>query len=154
MLEKGGRFLLLYHSSIDSSINSRLYPDPVTTPALQHLPILIHPTNPPAILAQRLTHETNLLFPLTSARKKMPRETKVSSEPAALAVKRKLGINELMIKKKRTWRQVKQLVSAEYFDLLPATAPTYSSIEAPPSMLPSKKYCDITGFPVGFQLPF
>ena len=81
----------------------------------------------------------------------MPRETKASSDPPALAVKRRLGINELMIKKKRTWRQVKQLVSAEYFDLLPATAPTYSSIDAPPSMLPSKKYCDITGFPVCLQ---
>lgn len=78
----------------------------------------------------------------------MPRESKPSGEPSQLAVKRRLGVTEITIKKRRTWRQVKQLVSNEYFDLLPVDAPTFSSIEAPPSMLPPKKYCDITGFPV------
>lgn len=55
---------------------------------------------------------------------------------------------EVTHSKGRTWKSVKQIYSNENTDLLPPEVPTYFSIEAPPSTIPAKKYCDLTGFPV------
>jgi hypothetical protein len=48
----------------------------------------------------------------------------------------------------RHWKHLKQILQAENYHLYPADEPTYVNIEAPPSMYPAKKYCDITGFEV------
>jgi INO80 complex subunit C len=48
----------------------------------------------------------------------------------------------------RHWKHLKQIIQAENYYSYPADEPTYVSIEAPPSMYPPKKYCDITGFEV------
>ncbi|XP_074555553.1 protein EIN6 ENHANCER isoform X2 [Curcuma longa] len=46
----------------------------------------------------------------------------------------------------RQWKHLKQILQAENYASLPADEPNYLNIESPPSMYPSKKYCDITGF--------
>mmetsp|Transcript_35694 Transcript_35694/g.89649 ORF Transcript_35694/g.89649 Transcript_35694/m.89649 type:complete len:123 (-) Transcript_35694:160-528(-) len=40
----------------------------------------------------------------------------------------------------------KQIFAQEKFHEYPPSVPTYVNIEAPPSLLPRKKYCDISGF--------
>mmetsp|Transcript_4142 Transcript_4142/g.7972 ORF Transcript_4142/g.7972 Transcript_4142/m.7972 type:complete len:153 (+) Transcript_4142:144-602(+) len=51
------------------------------------------------------------------------------------------------------WKRVRQLVQIEQFHLAPASEATYTSIEAPVSMYPPKKYCDITGLPAMYTEP-
>lgn len=47
--------------------------------------------------------------------------------------------------KKKPWKTLKQILSAEQCLTWPEEAVTYSSLEAPPSFRPSKKYSDISG---------
>ena len=47
--------------------------------------------------------------------------------------------------KKKPWKTLKQILSAEQCLTWPEDAVTYSSLEAPPSFRPSKKYSDISG---------
>ena len=47
--------------------------------------------------------------------------------------------------KKKPWKTLKQILSAEQCLTWPDEAVTYSSLEAPPSFRPSKKYSDISG---------
>ena len=47
--------------------------------------------------------------------------------------------------KKKPWKTLKQILSAEQSLTWPDEAVTYSSLEAPPSFRPSKKYSDISG---------
>jgi len=53
----------------------------------------------------------------------------------------------------RHWKHLKQILQAENYHLYPADEPTYVNIEAPPSMYPAKKYCDITGFEAPYTDP-
>ncbi|GAQ87603.1 hypothetical protein KFL_003640050 [Klebsormidium nitens] len=53
----------------------------------------------------------------------------------------------------RHWKRLKQIVQGENYHLLPADEPTYANIEAPPSMYPAKKYCDMTGFEAKYTDP-
>ncbi|KAJ3676633.1 hypothetical protein LUZ60_004045 [Juncus effusus] len=53
----------------------------------------------------------------------------------------------------RYWKHLKQLLQAENFISLPHDEPNYLNIEAPPSIYPSKKYCDITGFEAAYVDP-
>lgn len=53
----------------------------------------------------------------------------------------------------RHWKHLKQILQAENYHLLPADQPTYVSIDAPPSMYPTKKYCDISGFEAPYTDP-
>ncbi|XP_024393955.1 protein EIN6 ENHANCER isoform X1 [Physcomitrium patens] len=53
----------------------------------------------------------------------------------------------------RHWKHLKQIIQAENYHLHPADEPSYVSIEAPPSMYPAKKYCDITGFEAPYTDP-
>mmetsp|Transcript_782 Transcript_782/g.2538 ORF Transcript_782/g.2538 Transcript_782/m.2538 type:complete len:142 (-) Transcript_782:2247-2672(-) len=55
--------------------------------------------------------------------------------------------------KGQAWKSLKQMAANENFDLLPPTVPTYASIEAPPSTIPAKKYCDLTGFSASYTDP-
>ncbi|GBF91088.1 hypothetical protein Rsub_04757 [Raphidocelis subcapitata] len=45
----------------------------------------------------------------------------------------------------KRWKRLRQLLQAEGYERLPASAPTFVNIEAPPSMRPPKRYCDLTG---------
>ncbi|XP_038980379.1 INO80 complex subunit C [Phoenix dactylifera] len=46
----------------------------------------------------------------------------------------------------RHWKHLKQILQAENYPSYPANEPNYLNIETPPSMYPSKKFCDITGY--------
>ncbi|KAG9295716.1 hypothetical protein G9A89_001733 [Geosiphon pyriformis] len=50
-------------------------------------------------------------------------------------------------------KNVKQIVAAERLLNIPLDIPTYSNIEAPPSLIPQKKYCDITGLEAKYTDP-
>ena len=54
---------------------------------------------------------------------------------------------------KKKWKKLKQVLQTEGYENLPATEATYVNIEAPPSMYPAKKYCDITGFKAAYTDP-
>ena len=47
--------------------------------------------------------------------------------------------------KKKPWKTLKQILSVEQSLTWPEDAVTYSSLEAPPSFRPAKKYSDISG---------
>jgi len=47
--------------------------------------------------------------------------------------------------KKKPWKTLKQILTLEQSYSWPDSAVTYSSLEAPPSFRPAKKYSDITG---------
>lgn len=51
------------------------------------------------------------------------------------------------------FKRKKQVVAAEGFDQMSLQNATYVSVEAPPSMYPVKKYCDVTGFPAKYTDP-
>ncbi|KAK6916754.1 Vps72/YL1, C-terminal [Dillenia turbinata] len=46
----------------------------------------------------------------------------------------------------RHWKHLKQILQAENYQSYPPNEPHYVNIESPPSMLPCKKICDITGY--------
>lgn len=72
---------------------------------------------------------------------------------AILKIKRKRGIYEVMTAKSKSWKSSRSLITAEHYDMIPASTPTYVNIDAPPSMFPTKKYCDITGLPAKYTDP-
>jgi INO80 complex subunit C len=49
--------------------------------------------------------------------------------------------------------QLKKIIEGEAYDRLPIDVPTYTAIEAPPSLLPAKKYCDLTGLEAKYTDP-
>uniref|UniRef100_A0A1D1YJ36 INO80 complex subunit C n=1 Tax=Anthurium amnicola TaxID=1678845 RepID=A0A1D1YJ36_9ARAE len=53
----------------------------------------------------------------------------------------------------RHWKHLKQILQAENFLAYPANEPNYANIESPPSMYPSKKFCDLTGFEAPYVDP-
>ncbi|RWR91939.1 INO80 complex subunit C [Cinnamomum micranthum f. kanehirae] len=53
----------------------------------------------------------------------------------------------------RHWKHLKQILQAENYQTYPANEPNYINIESPPSMYPSKKFCDITGFEAPYMDP-
>ncbi|CAG8519476.1 13862_t:CDS:2 [Acaulospora morrowiae] len=53
----------------------------------------------------------------------------------------------------RKYKNVKQMLVAERKENMPLDIPTYSNIEAPPSIVPQKKYCDITGLEAKYTDP-
>lgn len=55
--------------------------------------------------------------------------------------------------KKRTWKSLKQIISAE--KILPWSNEQihYSSINTPPSFKPSEKYSDLSGLPANYTDP-
>eukprot|EP01112_Ceratiomyxa_fruticulosa_P023589 TRINITY_DN908_c0_g1_i1.p1 TRINITY_DN908_c0_g1~~TRINITY_DN908_c0_g1_i1.p1 ORF type:complete len:156 (-),score=24.24 TRINITY_DN908_c0_g1_i1:59-526(-) len=55
--------------------------------------------------------------------------------------------------RKKQWKQLKNIVQGENYNLLPVDVATYSNIEVAPSILPSKKYCDFTGLPAPYRDP-
>ncbi|XP_031786272.1 INO80 complex subunit C [Nasonia vitripennis] len=55
--------------------------------------------------------------------------------------------------KKRIWRSLKQVLAQERALPWPSDAIHYSSINAPPSFKPAKKYSDISGLPAHYTDP-
>ena len=55
--------------------------------------------------------------------------------------------------KKRTWKGLKQIIQSEKSAKLDPHIPTYSSIDAPPSLKPSKRYSDISGLVAQYTDP-
>ncbi|XP_058794997.1 INO80 complex subunit C isoform X2 [Phymastichus coffea] len=55
--------------------------------------------------------------------------------------------------KKRIWRSLKQILAQERTLPWPPEAVHYSSINAPPSFKPAKKYSDISGLPAHYTDP-
>ncbi|XP_030379183.1 INO80 complex subunit C [Scaptodrosophila lebanonensis] len=52
-----------------------------------------------------------------------------------------------------TYRPLRQINNMERNLKLPADQPTYFTIKAPPSLLPAKKYSDISGLPAPYVDP-
>ena len=55
--------------------------------------------------------------------------------------------------KRRPWKALKKIIEGEAYERLPIDVPTYTGIEAPPSLLPAKKYCDLTGLDAKYTDP-
>ena len=55
--------------------------------------------------------------------------------------------------KKKPWRTLKQILAAEQSLTWPDEAVTYSSLEAPPSFRPAKKYSDLSGLEAAYTDP-
>ena len=72
---------------------------------------------------------------------------------SALRVKRRRGVYEIMNAKSKALKSLRAIIAAEHYDHLPADVPTYVNIEAPPSVFPAKKYCDVTGFSAKYTDP-
>ncbi|KAI9092190.1 YL1 nuclear protein C-terminal domain-containing protein [Phlyctochytrium arcticum] len=53
----------------------------------------------------------------------------------------------------KTFKKLKQIATAEKGLDVPVNVPTYWNIEAPPSFIPQKKYCDITGLEAPYTDP-
>ncbi|XP_055320394.1 INO80 complex subunit C [Sitodiplosis mosellana] len=67
-------------------------------------------------------------------------------EPSTFPVFKKATLEDNSIgNKKRAWKSLKQILATERTLQWPENAVTYSSINAPPSFLPAKKYSDISG---------
>eukprot|EP01135_Chromosphaera_perkinsii_P005389 Nk52_evm70s343 gene=Nk52_evmTU70s343 len=55
--------------------------------------------------------------------------------------------------KKKPWKNLKQILQAEPTYPFEQQVPTFTNIEAPPSLLPRKKYCDISGLIAPYMDP-
>lgn len=77
----------------------------------------------------------------------------VGANKAIMKTKRRRGIYEVMAEKSKSWKSSRSLISAEHYDMVSPNTPTYVNIDAPPSVLPAKKYCDITGLPSKYTDP-
>jgi hypothetical protein len=55
--------------------------------------------------------------------------------------------------KKRAWRSLKQIITLERSMPWDKDSVHYSSIDAPPSLKPAKKYSDISGLPAKYRDP-
>ncbi|KAJ2783945.1 Co-chaperone [Coemansia javaensis] len=56
----------------------------------------------------------------------------------------------------RRWKNLRQVVAQEQQAAAtdwPVDFPTYWAVDAPPSLLPQKKYCDVTGLPAPYTDP-
>ncbi|GAB5369245.1 hypothetical protein AAMO2058_001389000 [Amorphochlora amoebiformis] len=53
----------------------------------------------------------------------------------------------------RGWKNLRQTIAIENYSRVPPNVPTYASIQVGPSVLPAKKYCDITGYEAKYREP-
>lgn len=53
----------------------------------------------------------------------------------------------------KKWKNFKQLTSVEKGASIPKDVAYYAQIEAPPSVLPKQKYCDVTGLIAKYSDP-
>jgi len=55
--------------------------------------------------------------------------------------------------KRKPWRTLKQVIAQEQSSTWPEEAITYSSLDAPPSFIPAKKYSDLSGLETTYTDP-
>lgn len=77
----------------------------------------------------------------------------VGANKAIMKTKRRRGIYEVMSAKSKSWKSSRSLLTCEHYDMVSPNTATYVNIDAPPSTLPPKKYCDITGLPSKYTDP-
>jgi len=53
----------------------------------------------------------------------------------------------------RQWKHLRHLLQAADASPMPPDCPNYLNIQSPPSIYPSKRYCDITGFEAPYMDP-
>lgn len=75
------------------------------------------------------------------------------SKKSELKVKRRKGVLDVFGGKGKAAKNLKGLLAAEHYDVLAPSLPSFINIDAPPSMRPTKKYCDITGLPAKYTDP-
>jgi len=79
----------------------------------------------------------------------MPKSRTAKKEVKKIAFQRKAPFksHHFSIKhgKTKPYKTLKQIIQAEKYELYPPSIPNYQSIEAGPSTLPAKKYCDLSG---------
>jgi INO80 complex subunit C len=75
------------------------------------------------------------------------------SKLSELKVKRRKGLLDVFGGKGKAARNLKGILAAEHYDMIAPSLPSFANIDAPPSTLPSKKYCDITGLPAKYTDP-
>ncbi|EKX46130.1 hypothetical protein GUITHDRAFT_152532, partial [Guillardia theta CCMP2712] len=111
-------------------------------------------------------------IPIASSRVRLPRSTEAakeglpkkrgrssqqeSAEPVPVPHKLPFKLHTMKTHdkaKKKQSRGLKKIIESEGFDKMSLEVATYSSIEAPPSILPSKKYCDLTGLGARYTDP-
>ncbi len=61
--------------------------------------------------------------------------------PVAPPFKRRLARTD----RPHQFKRLKLILSSEGYERLPATVPTYTNIAAAPSLVPPKRWCDLTG---------
>lgn len=79
--------------------------------------------------------------------------TSAGTEKSILKTKRRRGIYEVMATKTKSWKSSRSLLTNEHYDMMSPNIATFANIDAPPSMFPTKKYCDITGLPSKYMDP-
>jgi len=121
---------------------------------------VVKPKPPPKAFARKPKSEpapkrrvaTQSSSSLSSTKQDEPAEDITSRELPFKSAKRRAEANNNNNKKK-VWKSLRQILKAENYHLLPPGTLTYESINAPPSLLPAKKYCDITGKPAPYKHP-
>ena len=77
----------------------------------------------------------------------------VGAKAAIMKTKRRGGIFGVMSSKSKSSKSLRSLITAEQFKMVSLNTPISVNIDALPSLLPPKKYCDITGFPCAYTDP-
>jgi len=77
----------------------------------------------------------------------------VSEKPQPVFKKPNFKHSNIVGTKKKPWKTLKQILSSEQSLTWPEDAITYSSLEAPPSFRPAKKYSDISGIEAPYTDP-
>lgn len=81
------------------------------------------------------------------------KEERVEDEAFFAPTRAKFRLKDPTQRHTKHFKRKKQVVAAEGFDQMSLQNATYVSVEAPPSMYPVKKYCDVTGFPAKYVDP-
>ena len=82
-----------------------------------------------------------------TSRKKEKKDDSSKSVGSNISRKTPFKRSDFSFKKGRTkpFKNFKQIMQGENYEAYPSNVASYTSIEAGPSTLPSKKYCDICG---------
>mmetsp|Transcript_49332 Transcript_49332/g.117371 ORF Transcript_49332/g.117371 Transcript_49332/m.117371 type:complete len:205 (+) Transcript_49332:88-702(+) len=88
----------------------------------------------------------------SSGTKQKPEQEK-STVPVGIPTELPFKVKSEAKSKRRQFKPVKKIIEGEGYDKMPLDVPTYTGIEAPPSLLPPKKYCDLTGLEAKFTDP-
>ncbi|KAF2073182.1 hypothetical protein CYY_005499 [Polysphondylium violaceum] len=104
--------------------------------------------------------------PAPAAPKKRPGRKKLEQSPLAADGSNSAEITVNIVKPfknlnfsfpiesvKKPWKSVKQILASENTSNLKATFPSYQNIEVSSTLIPTKKYCDITGYIANYVDP-